>query len=160
MAERPGRARRARRAGLAAGAAVLAIGGAAGIAAALSAAPGPAAASGPRLATAAVVRTDLTNTVQEAGSPPSRACCAPSAAASPGGSSSTPPPATTPRPSSVRSPPGRANIMVISVLERRPEIGLRRALGATRRQVGAQFVTESVLLSALGGAGGWCSGSR
>ena len=68
MAERPGRARRARRAGLAAGAAVLAIGGTAGIAAALSAAPGPAAASGPRLATAAVVRTDLTNTVQEAGS--------------------------------------------------------------------------------------------
>ena len=68
MAERPGRVWRARRAGLAAGAAVLAIGGAAGIAAALSAAPGPAAASGTRLATAAVVRTDLTSTVQEAGS--------------------------------------------------------------------------------------------
>jgi putative ABC transport system permease protein len=49
---------------------------------------------------------------------------------------------------------GIANIMLISVLERRAEIGLRRALGATRRQVGAQFVTESVLLSALGGTGG------
>jgi hypothetical protein len=65
MAERRGRARRA---GLAAGAAVVAIGGAAAIAAALSSRPGPAAASGTRLATAAVVRTDLTNTVQEAGS--------------------------------------------------------------------------------------------
>jgi putative ABC transport system permease protein len=49
---------------------------------------------------------------------------------------------------------GIANIMVISVLERRAEIGLRRALGATRRQVGLQFLTESVLLSALGGVVG------
>jgi putative ABC transport system permease protein len=49
---------------------------------------------------------------------------------------------------------GIANIMVISVLERRPEIGLRRALGATRRQVGLQFLTESVLVSALGGMAG------
>ena len=49
---------------------------------------------------------------------------------------------------------GIANIMVISVLERRSEIGLRRALGATRRHVAAQFVIESVLLSALGGVGG------
>jgi putative ABC transport system permease protein len=49
---------------------------------------------------------------------------------------------------------GVANIMVISVLERRTEIGLRRAVGATRRHVGAQFLTESVLLSALGGVSG------
>jgi putative ABC transport system permease protein len=49
---------------------------------------------------------------------------------------------------------GIANIMVISVLERRAEIGLRRALGATRRQIGLQFLTESVLVSALGGVAG------
>jgi putative ABC transport system permease protein len=49
---------------------------------------------------------------------------------------------------------GVANIMVISVLERRQEIGLRRALGATRRQIRLQFVTESVTLSLLGGLAG------
>ncbi|MEV5980793.1 ABC transporter permease [Streptomyces sp. NPDC052114] len=49
---------------------------------------------------------------------------------------------------------GVANTMVISVLERRAEIGLRRALGATRNAIRLQFLTESLLLSALGGAAG------
>jgi putative ABC transport system permease protein len=46
---------------------------------------------------------------------------------------------------------GVANIMVISVLERRSEIGLRRALGATRGQIRAQFFAEAILLSLAGG---------
>ena len=49
---------------------------------------------------------------------------------------------------------GVANVMVISVLERRSEIGLRRALGATRLHVGVQFLSEAVLLSTLGGVTG------
>jgi len=54
---------------------------------------------------------------------------------------------------------GIANVMVISVLERRSEIGLRRALGATRRHVSIQFLAEALLLSAIGGFAGAILGS-
>ncbi|MEU6576104.1 ABC transporter permease [Streptomyces sp. NPDC046805] len=54
---------------------------------------------------------------------------------------------------------GVGNTMVISVLERRPEIGLRRALGATSGQIRGQFVAEALLLSALGGLGGTVLGT-
>ncbi|MFC0108513.1 ABC transporter permease [Kibdelosporangium aridum] len=54
---------------------------------------------------------------------------------------------------------GIANVMVIGVLERRGEIGLRRALGASRRHIRVQFLVESVVLSHLGGIAGLAIGS-
>jgi putative ABC transport system permease protein len=54
---------------------------------------------------------------------------------------------------------GIANVMVISVLERRSEIGLRRALGATKGHIRLQFLTESLLLAGLGGAAGVALGT-
>ena len=49
---------------------------------------------------------------------------------------------------------GIANVMVIAVIERRNEIGLRRALGATRAHIRRQFLLEALLLSLLGGVAG------
>jgi putative ABC transport system permease protein len=54
---------------------------------------------------------------------------------------------------------GVANIMIISVLERRSEIGLRRALGATRGHIRIQFLSEAILLGLLGGAVGVALGA-
>lgn len=54
---------------------------------------------------------------------------------------------------------GIANVMVISVLERRGEIGLRRALGATKRHISIQFLGESLLLATIGGIGGVALGA-
>jgi putative ABC transport system permease protein len=54
---------------------------------------------------------------------------------------------------------GVANIMIISVLERRSEIGLRRALGATKGHIRVQFLAEAILLALIGGAAGVSAGA-
>jgi putative ABC transport system permease protein len=54
---------------------------------------------------------------------------------------------------------GVANIMLIGVLERRSEIGLRRSLGATKGHIRTQFLAEAILLSLLGGAAGVAAGT-
>ena len=54
---------------------------------------------------------------------------------------------------------GVANIMLIGVLERRSEIGLRRSLGATKGQIRIQFLAEAILLALLGGAAGVVAGA-
>jgi putative ABC transport system permease protein len=54
---------------------------------------------------------------------------------------------------------GTANVLLISVLERRTEIGLRRALGATRGQIRTQFLSEAVMLALLGGVAGVAAGA-
>ncbi|MGI8825883.1 MAG: ABC transporter permease [Chloroflexota bacterium] len=54
---------------------------------------------------------------------------------------------------------GVANIMIVLVLERRSEIGLRRALGATKGQIRTQFLAESILLSVIGGVVGVLAGA-
>jgi putative ABC transport system permease protein len=54
---------------------------------------------------------------------------------------------------------GITNIMVSSVSERAAEIGLRRAVGARRREVVRQFAAEAIVLSAMGGAAGILAGA-
>ena len=54
---------------------------------------------------------------------------------------------------------GVANIMIISVLERRSEIGLRRALGATKNHIRTQFLAEAILLALAGGVAGVLAGA-
>ncbi len=54
---------------------------------------------------------------------------------------------------------GVANTMVVSVLERRSEIGLRRALGAAKGHIRLQFLAEAMLLASIGGAAGLAAGA-
>jgi putative ABC transport system permease protein len=51
------------------------------------------------------------------------------------------------------------NVLLIGVLERRTEIGLRRALGATRVHIGIQFLGEALTLASVGGIGGCLAGA-
>ena len=53
---------------------------------------------------------------------------------------------------------GIANVMVMAIIQRRTEIGLRRALGATRRHIAIQFTAEALILSALGASAGILAG--
>jgi putative ABC transport system permease protein len=54
---------------------------------------------------------------------------------------------------------GIANVMVMAIIQRRTEIGLRRALGATRGHIATQFTAEALILSALGGGAGILAGT-
>lgn len=53
---------------------------------------------------------------------------------------------------------GIMNVMMVNVIARRPEIGLRLAVGATREDIVAQFITESLVITLIGGSAGLAAG--